>query len=458
MGAERDREPVVQSGTLDRQDRVVDRVARRRVTEAESRPVVDGAGRRRLHRFRGRGPKASGRARPRRRAAGGRRPPPVAATRSRGDEQRRAALDPQHDHIAQRGRKRGGAGRRELLRRRTGCLRCGGARHRAATSRVGARGCPAINDRRRVAVEPGELEARHAHGGARVRRACERSIVASTSSLAKRADEQERRLSPRLRVEEVDDLDAGRVGPVEIFEHDHDPRTFGQHVRQAEQCFEQVRLAISASGAPVTGRRPRRVERPGPARAGPRIGPPSLVEPARSRRTPTTGPYGRPPPSAGVHMPDGTMPPARARSRNSSIRRVLPMPASPPTKTGPGTVGVDPGQHPDERVELSTPAWGTSSSANPRSRDGLAHRGGPTVRRRPALLHLGDRIRDQAVRLPVHGVRGSVVRRLDEAEHLAGALVEPVAQVADAPPPPAPPGRGRGRGPPCPVVSPSTFS
>ena len=53
-----------------------------------------------------------------------------------------------------------------------------------------------------------------------------------------------------------------------------------------------------------------------------------------SLRTPTTGPYGSPPPSRGTHTPRATSDPAsRARVQSSSTSRVFPMPASPPTST-----------------------------------------------------------------------------------------------------------------------------
>jgi hypothetical protein len=44
---------------------------------------------------------------------------------------------------------------------------------------------------------------------------------------------------------------------------------------------------------------------------------------------------------------------------------------------------------------------------------------------------LVDGVGDQPVRLAVHGVGRLGVRRLDEAEDLALALVDPVPQVAD---------------------------
>src|SRR5688572_13751375 len=46
-----------------------------------------------------------------------------------------------------------------------------------------------------------------------------------------------------------------------------------------------------------------------------------------------------------------------------------------------------------------------------------------------AFLHLDDLVGDRTVRLTVHGRRGLLARRLDQTEHLAGALVEPVPEV-----------------------------
>ena len=89
---------------------------------------------------------------------------------------------------------------------------------------------------------------------------------------------------------------------------------------------------------------------PRPWRAGPKmaaaVGPSSWR--VMSRSTPTTGPYTRPPPSAGVHTPTATSAPAwRACSPNFSIRQDLPIPASPPTST------------------VRVPAWRSASNAAP---------------------------------------------------------------------------------------------
>src|SRR5262249_47916448 len=90
--------------------------------------------------------------------------------------------------------------------------------------------------------------------------------------------------------------------------------------------------------------------------------------------------------------------------------------------------------------------------ARPRPRGGGGRGGGPPPRGAPppppaagprpasrpefvndfelgSFLHLDDLIGDHPVRLTVHGLRRFLARRLHEAEHLARAFVEPVAEV-----------------------------
>src|SRR5438094_246789 len=83
------------------------------------------------------------------------------------------------------------------------------------------------------------------------------------------------------------------------------------------------------------------------------------------------------------------------------------------------------------------------SSAAPQSLQNLASAGfgcphcghdiGPSDARRRLrpFLHFDDLVRDQPVRLAVDRCRGLLAGCLDETEHLAGPLVEPVAQIVD---------------------------
>src|SRR3954451_3648833 len=63
-----------------------------------------------------------------------------------------------------------------------------------------------------------------------------------------------------------------------------------------------------------------------------------------------------------------------------------------------------------------------------------ARRPDPAPRRRTsaALLHGDELVRHETVRLAVHPCGGLGVRGVDQAEDLAGVLVEPVALVVDA--------------------------
>ena len=134
-----------------------------------------------------------------------------------------------------------------------------------------------------------------------------------------------------------------------------------------------------------------------------------------------------------------------SRAPSSSTTRVLPMPAGPSTRTVPSRWPAT--------ISSTSDSSRASSSSRP-TRRRLAERLPPTSAADVMAVEYGPRdgvggsalgrdgqwpsctgttlVGDQAVGLAVDPARGLGVGRLDQAEHLPGALVEPVLLVVDA--------------------------
>ncbi|VXB70832.1 hypothetical protein AERO9AM_20707 [Aeromicrobium sp. 9AM] len=185
----------------------------------------------------------------------------------------------------------------------------------------------------------------------------------------------------------------------------------------------------------------------GPASSSSSAGPSRRT---RSARISTSGAYGSICSPCATQRPTRTSAPRpRARVANSSTVRVLPMPASPSTKTARTRW--------DSRTASSIASRRARSSSRPissrlvallsmtpcvdvirgvwtgrlRFRERMSF-SAVLVARDHTFLDRDELVGEQPVRLTVHALGGCGVRSLDEAEHLARVLVEPVLLVVDA--------------------------
>ena len=197
--------------------------------------------------------------------------------------------------------------RREAPRRKRGCPRRG-RRSRSSASPEGVVGTSRKQRRQLVAFQRPEARAGPPSPNAgRVRKAAHalrgRQLV--------RAVGREQQNLPVVEVvrEEDEEIERRRIGPVQVLEHE-------QHRR---------------GGCPVGEQRERVLEHP-QLRAGP---PPDLPEARPSGRSASTnGWYGSSVPTRSIDRPSRTSNPAsRARLASSDASRLLPMPASPATRT-----------------------------------------------------------------------------------------------------------------------------
>ena len=180
---------------------------------------------------------------------------------------------------------------------------------------------------------------------------------------------QQQAVALEIAGEERDEVACPAVDPVQVLEDEH-RRRLGSRGRPAGRG--RARTGSPGRG-PIARRRPVRARRPGAGAIGPM---PGSSRPISSRAGPSTdamrsggrsrrkvrnasvsGAYGRPSSARSRQPPTSTRAPSlRARPANSSMSRVLPMPASPATTTIPGPPSVARGQPRTERPELGLPA------------------------------------------------------------------------------------------------------